>query len=249
MLNTLYPPAVSTLPTSKLSPTILQKQRDGFFKYIKAVEKSGPAVLSNLQQQGKRPSDSNGWPAVRMILDQYLQVSNSVIAECASVLYIDDVAPMTDAHEKRKGRKVDSGVSLKPAESRKSSLSSIKDGNDDAVVLESSPAAAWKAPRPSRSGTTLEKIARELRHMSRSKTDVSEMIEPEPTVYETKEASRSLRKMRSFGSLSNLRKSNSSSPSLSSHNEIPAFDAEEMRRQRLIYEANAAKEQIRSTTP
>ncbi|KAH0391645.1 hypothetical protein KCU89_g14226, partial [Aureobasidium melanogenum] len=54
------------------------------------------------------------------------------------------------------------------------------------------------------------------------------------------------RKIRSFSNLGGLRSGNSSSTSLASsgnRSDVPHFDADEMKRQRLIYEANAAKQQ------
>ena len=85
MLNTLYPPTLVEPPTRQLTTTILDSQRDAFFRYIRAVEKSGKSVLSNLENQSRRPQDENGWPVVREIVDKYLRAANSIIEECFAV--------------------------------------------------------------------------------------------------------------------------------------------------------------------
>lgn len=118
MLNTLYPPVMSTPPTSKLTPAIFKSQREGFFRYIQAVERSGPKVLSTLMQQGKRPRDSDGWGAVADTIDAYLRVACGSIAEILDITSKDHFAAAAAAavsaaeKNRRHGRKVDSGVSF-----------------------------------------------------------------------------------------------------------------------------------------
>lgn len=255
MLNTLYPPIVSTQPTSKLTPGILKKQRDTFFKYIQAVEKSGPSVLVNLIQQGKRPTDENGWASTRNTLDMYLQVANSLISECQEILYTDANTVPDSAETKRKGRKVDSGISFPEAEQRRPSSSSSKSSKSS--FSEDVPASEMR--RKSSSGilrsSGLMKFAREMK-LGFPRTDVDEMIKPSnptptPSFPDVEapapdRSSKSLRKIRSFSNLGGLRSANSSSTSLASsghRSDVPHFDADEMKRQRLIYEANAAKQQ------
>ncbi|KAH0101914.1 hypothetical protein KCU60_g9500, partial [Aureobasidium melanogenum] len=102
----------------------------------------------------------------------------------------------------------------------------------------------------------LMKFAREMKHMGFNRTDVDEMIKPSvptptPAFPEVEapgpdRSSKSLRKIRSFSNLGGLRSGNSSSTSLASsgnRSDVPHFDADEMKRQRLIYETNAAKQQ------
>lgn len=246
MLNTLYPPIVSTQPTSKLTPGILKKQRDTFFKYIQAVEKSGPAVLINLIQQGKKPTDENGWASTRNTMDMYLQIANSLIAECQEILFTDTTTIADSADTKRKGRKVDSGISFSDTEQRRPSSSSSKSSkssaSDDLPVTE--------MRRKSSSGilrtSGLMKFAREMKNIGLGRTDVEEMIKPPtptPAPVDTTvpdRSSKSVRKARSFSNLGGLRSANSSSTSLASsglRTDVPAFDADEMKRQRLIYDA------------
>lgn len=139
MLNTLYPPVVSTPPTSRLTSSILRAQRDGFFKYIQSVEKSGPRILATLMLQGKAAGDDNGWIAVTRTLGLYLQIANSMISECVEITDVQSVSPRkdrdskgssrnsktssrdsksagTDAKGPREPRKVDSGVSFNVSE-------------------------------------------------------------------------------------------------------------------------------------
>jgi hypothetical protein len=126
MLNTLYPPMLEhqPMPTKKLTEEMLRTQRDGFFKYIKTVEKRGTAVLENLILLSKRDDEATGWPNVNRVLMQYLQMANNMINECQDISHIiaalpplpqpaqsSPVLPGTETG-KRKGRKIDSGVSF-----------------------------------------------------------------------------------------------------------------------------------------
>lgn len=231
MLNTLYPPVVSVQPTSKLTPPTLKKQRDGFFKYIQAVERSGPAVLSNLMRQGAAPGDENGWAAVTRTLGMYLHLANSIINECLEIANVDYFSPPRSKSSRHDRSKVDSGVSLPPSEKRPSTANS---SNSDRA------AAAAEIQRPKTpsafGGSTLEKIARGLKTMGLSRTDATEMLPQEaPAAKTSPQKSRALRKMRSLGNIGE-RKS-SASPASSLDRAAPAFDVDEMRRQRMRFEA------------
>jgi len=240
MLNTLYPPIASSQPTSKLTPTILKKQREGFFKYIQGVERSGPKILTNLMTQGKRATDENGWPAVRHTLEMYLTSVSSVLSECANIVDMDD-APMPQS---RKGRKVDSGVGFTTSDRRPSS-GSIKSNSSAEQAPEVRPRQSISHLRAS----TLEKIAREFRNIGRGRTEVDEMIDfktATPVTSEFTERPKGLRRIRSLGNIGNLRSANNSSTSLRSQSpaipdELPAFNVDEMRRARMMYETNAGK--------
>lgn len=229
MLNTLYPPVNSTQPTSKLTPEVLKGQRDGFFKYILSVEKNGPRMLSNLMQQGRAAGEDNGWPAVTRTLAMYLQLANSIITECVDIVDVEDVSPRNhrDSGGSRTGRKVDSGVSFNNTE-RLPSFSS-------AASTLSSPTeiARPKTPSGSRSGTTLEKLARGLKTIGRSRTDATEMVTGQVAAGPTPAKAKGLRKMRSMGAL-NSQKAFAASPGAEASS---AFDAHAMRRQRMNYEA------------
>ncbi|KAL1310883.1 hypothetical protein AAFC00_001114 [Neodothiora populina] len=249
MLNTLYPPIISSQPTSKLTATILQKQREAFFKYIQGVEKNGPEILDRLMQQGKRATDENGWPAVRQTLDMYLTAVNHVLTEASNIIDMDESAQILETTSKRKGRKVDSGISF-TASDRRPSSGSVK----STASTEQAPETLLKEKRstPHLRGSTLEKIARELRHIGRGRTEVEEMIKPPtPTTSEfSSERPKGLRRIRSLGNLGNLRSANNSSTSIAlpTPSDTPAFDVDEMKRARLVYEANAAKTKSIVTT-
>ncbi|KAF1816400.1 hypothetical protein P152DRAFT_470427 [Eremomyces bilateralis CBS 781.70] len=150
MLNTLYPPVVNTTPSTstKLTPEILIKQREGFFRYIKAVDRKGPKVLATLIMQNASESESSGWPSTRRILESYLSLANDAIHECqesspAEAAYLQssatsepvrspssptfdmntsslDTASIGEGRTSRHGRKVDSGVSMHSAHSSSS---------------------------------------------------------------------------------------------------------------------------------
>ena len=164
MLNTLYPPGMTTPPTSKLTTSILRNQRDGFFKYIQSVERSGPRILGTLMQQGKAPSDDNGWIAVTRTLGLYLQLANSMINEVLEITNVQSVAPRADRDSKgssrsskdakadikpaREPRKVDSGVSFNVSSGVSSRSNSIA---EPASPTENARAetAREETPRPS----------------------------------------------------------------------------------------------------
>jgi hypothetical protein len=234
MLNTLYPPVVSIQPTSKLTPDVLQQQRDGFFKYILKVEKSTPRILHNLMQQGKAPDDENGWPAVTRTLGLYLQLANSMINECVDVVNVKDLSPRKNRGSagSRSTGKADSGISFTSAD-RPSTRSSSNAG----LVPPDEPARP-KTPS-SRPGTALEKLARGLKTIGRSRTEVKEMIQDAPTPSTNTERPKILRKVRSLGSFEARRSEGYSSKA----SEAPAFDVEAMRLQRAKYEAGLAAQQ------
>ena len=238
MLNTVYPPIVTNQPTPALTPAVLKSQRDGFFKYIQAVEKKGCSVLKTLMEQGKRQDEANGWPAVRETLEKYLVAANSMIDECSEVVHIQDPARAHSSPGKRGGRKVDSGISF--VDSRKSSTAS--NTSDKSVEEQLRPQTRPQTITRYKSSSTLEKLAREFKHITRSKAEVSEIIQPasqqQTSTLDT--PPKGLRKMKSFGSL-NLRRMSSRNGSLIARtgSVTPAFDVDEMKRQRLLYESRA----------
>ncbi|KAF2770366.1 hypothetical protein EJ03DRAFT_270437 [Teratosphaeria nubilosa] len=218
MLNTLYPPAISNPPTTKLTPAVLQAQRDGFFKYICKVEKSSPRILQNLMQQGKAPTDDNGWIAVTRTLGLYLQLANSMINESADIVHVQDVSPRK-GHGSGGARrvKVDSGVSFT------SDRPSTRASSNAEQISPIEPPSRPKTPLGGRPGTALEKLARGLRTIGRSRTDKSKM----------------LKKMRSLGSIESRKVQGSAFQS----NAAPTFDADAMRLQRMKYEAGINAQQ------
>lgn len=265
MLNTLYPPVISTPPTSKLTPAVLKSQRDGFFRYIQAVERNGSRVLNNLMLQGKRPGDSDGWGAVADTIDGYLRVA------CASIEEFSETGAagqFASPEEKNCRRKVDSGVSF--ASSKRASRPETRDGSALTREKTKSPPtvpSSFRSPSvASTKGTTLERIARELRRMGRrNKTDVEEITtktidqsekSDSPSSSQTKlSRSKSLRKLKSFGALGELRSANASTVSVADTaghsrkaSEAPSFDKHEMQRQRMLYEARTSRKESQDAT-
>ena len=198
MLNTLYPPATVYQPTSRLTPEILMRQREGFFTYVQAVERKGPIVLRALMEQNKNEGDSNGWPKVRDILDKYLRITLTLIEQYRDVTSSSEmVAAFHEQEERRKRKeKADSGVSfgstdgqyLRSPEKRKASPSLPE-------VTEATEAQPM-ALREKRNYSTLEKIARELRKFreNRKRADTFDSLDKDkenhatvvaPTVHES----------------------------------------------------------------
>ncbi|KAK5151233.1 hypothetical protein LTS14_009403 [Recurvomyces mirabilis] len=242
MLNTLYPPVTSTQPTSKLTPAVMQAQRQGFFKYILNVEQRGPHILNTLMDQGKLPGEQNGWAAVTRTISMYLQLANSIISECFDISNVHDLSPRTSGEltrsRSRQGRKVDSGVSFH------SSGKGSRPNSDSEPLSPTEPLPRPRTPSGSRNGTALEKLARGLKTIGRSRTDVTEISEGSlhsPTFPATSvDKPRTLRKMRSLGSLQSSPKLQGS---LAKSADAPAFDVDAMRMQRMKYEANASAAQ------
>lgn len=248
MLNTLYPPVMIASPTRKLNEKILMTQREGFFKYIQTVEKRGVSVLKNLMNQGRREDEENGWPATHRFVLQYLNAAISIIKECEDINLVEydtrphvpvkDVPsvsadrPLTTAESmdeiaKRNGRKTDSGVSFNSHDSKQhtktASTSSIKSFTPPSIVQPTAPLG--------KGGSTLERIARELRKIrvnARPRLDVQEIVDSSKklTVDENmvtpttplsprnqRSLSSGLRKMKSLGTLGELKHSNASAAS------------------------------------
>ncbi|KAL1967614.1 hypothetical protein VTN77DRAFT_3129 [Rasamsonia byssochlamydoides] len=227
MLNTLFPPvtAATTPPTAYLTPTILQSQRDGFWRYITGVERNGKEILNTVMQQGAREGEETAWPAVRETLDKYLRVANEIIDECSEVNGRDTLED--ESHGWSHKRKADSGISF--GSSDRPLSPSNHSSNGDSMEK---PLPPWPDVKPSKSsGSTLERIAREIRKM-RSRSDVKENSKGK-----TKAKGLS-KKMKSSGALGVGRGNSSSSSS-----EDSLFDVEEFKRKRLIWEANQRKKE------
>ena len=248
MLNTLYPPVTSAQPTSKLTPAILRNQRDGYFKYIQSVEKSGPRILGTLMQQGKGFGDENGWSAVTRTLGMYLQLANSIINDCTQVVDLQSVSPRknSDTTTTRQPRKVDSGVSFNVSEGASSRSNSIVEPNSPTEPARPKTPSGIRFPESTRPntpsggkhGTALERIARGLKTIGRSRT-VTEMIIDDATPPAAPEKPKMIRKMKSMGAIEGR---NGSKSDVSSST-APAFDADEMRRQRMKFEAGVVSAQ------
>ena len=249
MLNTLYPPTTAIPPTRQLTAHILESQRNGFFRYIQAVERNGKGVLKTLENQGQRKEDVNGWAIVRDTVDKYLRTCNVVIEECQEVTGSEYFDPEIEAH-RRADRRADSGVSFATGDRPSTSSSSGERSNLSATdkPLPASPPRSAPPGRPppcvpatpKKRGTTLEKIAREFRNL-RSRNDVKELS----TSYKSLDPQdkdlkgRSLKKMKSTTSIGGPANKHGR---FGSDEAMTDFNIDDVRRQRMIWEAQREKE-------
>ncbi|KKK15493.1 hypothetical protein P175DRAFT_0528690 [Aspergillus ochraceoroseus IBT 24754] len=218
MLNTLFPPVTeaTVTPTSQLTPQILKSQRDGFFRYISAFETNGRQILDKVIAQGAPEGESTGWPLVRDALDKYLRTANEIIDECAMAHGQASFDEVIDSPPRgHKGRKVDSGISF--GSSDKIPAPSITSSTISDYITEKPLPPSPKGTHTSKTGgSTLERLARELRKLGDS------------------------------GKVKGLKKMKSSStlgirPETPSVDEESFFEIDEQKRKRLIWEATTRK--------
>lgn len=211
MLNTLFPPVTefTTTATPQLSPHVLKSQRDGFFRYISAVDANGKQILDQIIQHGAQPGEKNAWSLVRDTLDKYLRTANEIIDECHGI----DRSTLEE-ESKRKGRKVDSGVSFA------ASINSSSGNSNDCNLDKPLPPSPADDIQEKSGGSTLERLARELRKMKIGESGKS----------------KGLKSMRSHSALA-VRSDN-----LYTHSsESSFFDIDDQKRKRLIWEAKSRK--------
>lgn len=203
MLNTLFPPAMGALngqfvqPTHQLTPAVLTSQRTGFFRYIKAVEKNGTAVLKCLIHQGERAGENSGWPSVREAMEKYLRMANGIIDECSEITGKDSVqSPVLSNFsgaevDDEKRRKVDSGISFTASSNRGSMQSHQTRPSISSTATSHSRNQSTEKPLPPNppetvhkpAGSTLERIAREIRKIkSRGEMRDSSRSRPAATI-------------------------------------------------------------------
>ena len=240
MLNTLYPPTTATPPTRQLTADILKSQRDAFFRYIQGVEKNGKDLLKNLEHQNKRPGDENGWAFLRETLDKYLRTANGVIEECQEVSGPEYLDAESEAY-RRGNRRADSGVSFatgdRPSTSSSNGRHHLPPTNKPLPAFPELQAPQRPPPTPKKRGTTLEKIARELRNL-RTRNDVKELSTTSNNIVKEPKV-RSLKKMKSTSSIGGARAKHARIGSDEARTE---FNIDDARRQRLIWEAQREKE-------
>lgn len=240
MLNTLFPPMQdpTKLPSPLLDLEALKAERDGFFKWIRQVQKEGPSVLKPIMDMNKGQDDETGWSAVHKVIDKYTKVAKSMIDDC-----LHTAGPESFA-EHRAGKKTDSGVSLGGRSFVSDRRPSVASSLHEQHVPEPMPTYA---PAP-KTLSKLERITREFRRMRvKPRTDVEEIVRidqrsaaeyvPQP---DDGTGRKSLKKAKSLAS---LKFGNGSSVSLSSRkgSESIPFDSEEMKKHRKMYEASAKR--------
>lgn len=297
MLNTLYPPttiptAQFVQPTAQLTPKVLSTQRNGFWRYIGAVEKNGTSTLATLMDQHKRPGDATGWTSLRDTLEKYLQMANGIIDECYDIAGRNSIGVASstagsfssaDVDVDGNRRKVDSGVSFtstksstsnrnstqshqtQPSTSSTVSAHGLKQSMEKPLPEKPLPVPEEEAPQKA-AGSTLERIAREIRKI-KSRGDIrdtsrnrpstalstadvvmTDKHQPLPTPGKERRlrTKLSLKRMRSNGALKE-RDINTPASAPASRDggydvgEVPAFDVEEMKRRRMIWEAQQQK--------
>ncbi|KAJ8115633.1 hypothetical protein OPT61_g2768 [Boeremia exigua] len=237
MLNTLLPPMPDStrLPSPALEHEALKEERDTFFEYIHSVQKNGPGVLDSIISYNAGPGEESGWPAVQRVVDKYLRVSKNMIDDCLSTLGPESFKAYA---EERKGKKTDSGVSF--GSERSSSI------GHNAHEYAEEPKPSYNAT--SKGASKLERITREFKRMR---------VKPRPSVEEivqvnsrsdtdyvpqaTEPKSNRLMKARSFASLKFGNGSSLSLVSRKGSDASEAFDPEQMKKARAMYDASINK--------
>ncbi|KAH7081719.1 hypothetical protein BKA63DRAFT_217025 [Paraphoma chrysanthemicola] len=237
MLNTLLPPMhnQTKLPSPLLNVQTLKDERDGFFDYIRLVQKNGPEVLKPVMTMNRSPDDETGWPAVQKVVDKYTKVAKQMIDDCLATAGPESFDRYSDQH--RTGKKTDSGVSF-GSQRRPSVVSSMH--------REQAPEPVPTFTSTTKGPSALERITREFRRMRvKPRTEVEEIVQiKQRTVIDSNPPStpansgrKTLKKARSLAS---LKFGNGSSLSLASRkgSDAPVFDPEQMAKHRMLYEAN-----------
>jgi hypothetical protein len=270
MLNTLYPPVEVSQPSSKLTIPLLMVQREGFFNYIKAVEARGPMCLQTLMKQGARNGEENGWSAVKRTLGNYLKLANQLIRESQEIsvmeVYINSTPQVPPVFEDQRledpnvtpTMNSESTATLTPATDGKhsknpSTSSSKSTGTANSSATSRTTSSSFEMGSR---GSTLERLARELKKMKPRRLQVDEFLKLKSSSVHEKENQSptsppkspqrsplkspttptkslrfsSLRKMKSFGTLGELKHNNNSAASLQAASSaappLPYLDAE-----------------------
>jgi hypothetical protein len=243
MLNTLLPPMrpQSKLPSPLLDLETLKDEREGFFEYIRLVQKNGPSVLKSVLDMNKGPEDETGWPAVQRIVDKYTKVAKQMVDDCLATAGPESFDRYSDEYKTGKKEKKDSGISFGGSMRRPSVVSSLYE---------------QQAPEPmpiftttTKGSSTLERITREFRRMRvKPRTEVEEIVQmkrhPAADVVPQPADSTGRKSLKKARSLASLKFGNGSSLSIASRKGSethPNFDPKEMQKHRMLYEASVNK--------
>jgi|TARA_R110002003_G_scaffold104_44_gene8596 hypothetical protein len=236
MLNTLLPPMhnQTKLPSPVLNLQTLKDERNGFFEYIRLVQKSGPEILKPVMTMNKGADDETGWPAVQKVVDKYTKVAKQMIDDCLATAGPESFERYPNEH--RTGKKTDSGVSF--GSQRRPSVGS-------SMHKEQAPEPMPTFTTTTKGPSALERITREFRRMRvKPRPDVEEIVQMKQrtaTEYVAPTSGNSSKKtLKKARSLASLKFGNGSSLSLSSRkgSDAPIFDPEQMAKHRMLYEAN-----------
>lgn len=237
MLNTLLPPmhCSSKLPSPVMDHQTLKDERDAFFDYINAVQKNGPGVLDSIITHNAGPDDETGWPIVQKTVDKYLRVAKHMIDDCLATTGPESFKAYI---EERRGKKTDSGVSFGSER-----VSSVAPSAHECATEPMPP----YAPTP-KSASKLERLTREFKRMRvKPRPSVEEIVrvnsrtDTDHVPHAAEPKGMKLKKARSFAS---LKFGNSSSLSLASRkgsDASEAFDPEQMKKARAMYDASLSK--------
>ncbi|KAJ5749813.1 hypothetical protein N7533_006841 [Penicillium manginii] len=186
----------------------LKTQRDGFFRYINAVAAHGKEALDPVVVQGAPEGEATSWGPLHDCLVRYVDHVNELIEECQLVNEPSYLSEGGSPH-RNKSRKADSGISFGSA----GTDASFADGEAE------KPLPHFPVPKasPTKTGSFLERIAREVRSLG-------------PTA-----RTKNLKKMKSTTAL------NSRPGSQQSSAESSFFEIDEQKRRRLLGEATSRK--------
>lgn len=241
MLNTLLPPMQdeNKLPSTHLDLKTLKDEREGFFDYIRLVQKNGPSVLKPILDMNKGTNEETGWPSVQRVVDKYTKVAKQMIDDCLATAGPESFE--RSFHEKT-GKKTDSGVSFGSQRTM-----SVASGLHEAQLPE--------PPTPTFTGTskgptTLERITREFRRMRvKPRHEIEEIVQikqsPAADYVPQLGESTGKRSLKKAKSLASLKFGNGSALSLAASRKgsdaMPSFDPATMKKHRALYEASVAR--------
>ncbi|KAI9884931.1 MAG: Transcription initiation factor TFIID subunit 12 [Watsoniomyces obsoletus] len=127
LINTLYPPVMTEVPSRYITAAVLQEYRNGFIQSMRDVEHYGVQSLEGLKRHGIPTKQGNvgdvtesmtnyseeiGWPFVSETVEKYLQSAQRQIEECSSIIGVESVLQQAEEAKKRNKAKVHSGSSF-----------------------------------------------------------------------------------------------------------------------------------------
>jgi hypothetical protein len=241
MLNTLLPPMHNGTkpPCPCLDVQTVKDEREGFFDYIRLVQKTGPEVLKPILDMNRGPEDETGWPSVQRIVDKYTKVSKQMIDDCLATAGPESFERSFMEQKSPGTKKTDSGVSF--GSQRRPSVATTL---HETQLAEPMPTSTVTNKGPS----ALERITREFRRMRvKPRTEVEEIVQikQRPTAdYMPQPDSTGKKSLKKARSLASLRFGNGSSLSLASRkgsDAVPSFDPKTMKKHRALYEASVMR--------
>ncbi|KAJ5386164.1 hypothetical protein N7509_008705 [Penicillium cosmopolitanum] len=186
----------------------LKTQRDGFFRYINAVAINGKEALDPVIVQGAPEGEATSWGPLHDCLVRYVDHVNELINECLVVTEPSYLSEGGSPH-RNKNRKADSGISF--------GSSGIDASLAEGEAEKPLPYFPIPKANPAKTGSFLERIAREVRSLGPNAR------------------TKNLKKMKSTTALDSRPGSQQSSA------ESSFFEIDEQKRRRLLGEATSRK--------